>query len=71
VGQGRQRRGGSVWLGRGPNARLGRFGPPGPFPIFDFFFIFHFSFFLFCFSYFFYTICKNASNQFKLLSEIF
>jgi hypothetical protein len=38
---------GSVWLGHGPNARLGRFGPPGPFPISDFFFIFTFMFFLF------------------------
>jgi hypothetical protein len=53
-------------LGHGLASSLGQNGAPWPFHIFSSFLLF-----LFLFSYFFYIICKNASNQFKPLSEIF
>jgi hypothetical protein len=55
------------WPG-GPWAasRAGLNGIPRPVFIFFVFFLF-----FFCFSNFFPIICKNASNQFKPLSEIF
>jgi hypothetical protein len=54
-------------VGHGPLAGLGRMASPGPY----FLIFFSFLLFLFLFSYFSYIICKNASNQFKPLSEIF
>jgi hypothetical protein len=69
--------------GRGAKLTPSAFWPGGPWaasraglngiprPVLHFYFVFLFLLFLFCFSYFFHIICKNASNQFKPLSEIF
>jgi hypothetical protein len=68
VSGGEEKRAGSVegFLGRGLVAVLGRKGSRGPISYFSFS-----SSFPFLFSYFFCIFCKNASNQFKPLSEIF
>jgi hypothetical protein len=50
--------------GLGPNAELGRFGSPGPLPIFYFIFLF-----FFLFSLFFSIFCIFESNHFKPLPK--